>query len=213
MNTEQKLTEYLKEKYNPKALALHGSRANGMSREHSDWDFVMFTDHDVKPLTREIIFDANIELAQIILPVAEDKFLGFPFRKENTKILYDPESIAKELIEKTDEKVKEGNNFTEDDRTKRYAFLSSALDGMRDYKDDPLCLFDKKTDFYTRCTGPWFKFKNREFEPSHYIAYPRIEKEDPKFYALIKDFVNETDGENLVKIGTDIIEHLFPDLV
>lgn len=212
MNTEQELTKYLKEKYNPTALVLHGSRANGMSREHSDWDFVMFTKQDVNPLTREIIFGANLELKQIVLPVPEGKFLGFFLRTENTKILHDPESIAKRIIGLNDARVKEGNQFTQEDRTKRYAFLSSALDGIGDYKDDPLNLFDKKIGFYTKIVDAWFRFKKNEFEPSHYIAFPIIEEEDPEFYALIRDFVAKTDADGLVITGYQIINRLFPDL-
>ncbi len=212
MNTEQKLAEYLKEKYNPVALVLHGSRANGWSRDHSDWDFIMFTKQDVKPLTREIIFGANIELKQVVLPVPEDKFLGFFFRTENTKILHDPESIAKNLLKSSDEKVKAGNQFTLDDRIKRYAFLCSALDGIGDYSDQPLNLFDKKIDFYTRVVESWFRFFKNEFEPSHYIAFPRIEEEDPEFYALVERFVSKTDADSLVMIGEEIMHKLFPDL-
>ncbi len=212
MNTEQELTEYLKEKYKPIAIVLHGSRANGMARDHSDWDFAIFTKQDAKPLTREIIFGANIELKQIILPVPEDKFLGFFFRTENTKILHDPESIAANLLELNDSKVRAGNQFSADDRTKRYAFLCSALDGIGDYADQPLNLFDKKIDFYTRVVDAWFRFFKNEFEPSHYIAFPRIEEEDPEFYALIEQFVSKTDADGLVMVGEEIIHRLFPDL-
>jgi predicted nucleotidyltransferase len=212
MEIEQKLVEYLKKKYNPTALVLHGSRANGYAREHSDWDFIMFTKQDTKPLTREIVFGANIELKQVLLPVPEDKFLGFFFRTENTKILHDPESVAISLLNINDTKVKEGNRFTTDDRTKRYAFLSSALDGIRDYSDKPLNLFDKKIDFYTRAIDSWFRFIKNEFEPSHYIAFPRINEEDSDFYELISHFVSMTDANDLIRTGEEIISKLFPDL-
>jgi predicted nucleotidyltransferase len=213
MNTEQELTEYLTEKYKPVAIVLHGSRANGMSRDHSDWDIVMFTNQDTKPLTREIVFGANLELKQIILPVPENKFLGFFFRTENAKILYDPQSIAKKLLELNDSKIKEGNQFTQEDRTMRYGFLSSALDGIGDYRDDPLNLFDKKIDFYTRIVESWFRFKKTEFEPSHYIAFPTIKTEDPELYALIEEFVAKTDADDLGVIGEEILKKLFPDIV
>ncbi len=211
--TEQEIKKYLVEKYNPTALVLHGSRANRMARVHSDWDFVMFAKQDTKPLNREIVFGANIELKQIVLPVPEDKFLGFFFRTENTKILHDPESIAKRLLELNEVKIKEGNKFTHEDRVKRYAFLISALDGIGDYQDDPLCLFDKKINFYTRIVESWFRFNKREFEPSHYIAFPTIQKEDPEFYSLIKNFVEKTDADDLVGIGKEILKKMFPDFV
>ncbi len=46
---KEKLIEFIKEKYKPVAIVLHGSRVNGYSREHSDWDFVIFTKENVNP--------------------------------------------------------------------------------------------------------------------------------------------------------------------
>lgn len=212
MNTEQKLIEYLKVKYNPTAIVLHGSRAINMFREHSDWDFVIFTKSDIKPITREIVFDANIEIKQIILPINEDKFSGFFFRKSNTKILYDPESIVEKILQLNDMKISLGNNFTNEDREKRYAFLRSALDGITDYYDLPLNMFDKKIDFYTRVIDSWFRFIKNEFEPSHYIAFPRIKNEDIEFYELINSFVSSNDAQILLSVGNDMLHRLFRDL-
>ena len=211
-NTEQRLIEYMREKYDPVAIVLHGSRANGMAREHSDWDLVIFTKQDVKPISREIIFGANMELKQIVLPVPEDKFLGFFFRTENVKILYDPEFVAKSILKQNDILVGAGNKFTDIDRTKRYAFISSSLDGIRDYSDNRLILYDKKIDFYTRIIEAWFRFTRNEFEPSHYFAYPKIKECDPEFYGLIESFVAETEAPNLLLLGNKMLNHLFPDI-
>ena len=211
-NTEQKLTDYLKEKYSPTAIILHGSRANNRAKEHSDWDFIIFTKQDVNPLTREIIFGANIELRQIILPIPSNKFLGYFFRAENTKVLYDPESITKNLLEQNNSYIKLGNQFDSNDRIKRHAFLVSALDGMKDYSDNHLIIFDKKTDFYTRVVESWFRFFKNEFEPSHYLAFPIIQEEDPEFYMLIEEFVDNTSADNLITTGNKIITRLFPDI-
>lgn len=210
---EQKLTDYLINKYAPVALILHGSRANGYAREHSDWDFVILTNADCKPLTREMVFGANIEIKQILLPVSPDTFLGFFFRPENVKILYDPESRAVELLEKNTKIIEKGNGFTEADISKRNAFLLSALDGIQDYHDDPLCLFDKKINFYSKIVESWFRFHKKEFEPSHYIAFPIIKKEDPEFYTLIEEFVKADSAHDLLKVGHAIIKKLFPGIV
>lgn len=209
---ESKLTTYLREKYQPVAIVLHGSRANGMAREHSDWDFVLFTEKDVNPITREIVFGANIEIKQIILPMADDVFIGAFFRIDNTKVLFDPRCVASVILTKNDEIYSKGNQFTEIDKSKRYAFLMSALDGIVDYKDIPLVLFDKKIDFYTRVIDAWFRFMKSEFEISHYYAFPKIKNEDPEFYAMVMDFVSQTKSEDLVNTGNKMIKHIFPDM-
>jgi len=206
---QDRLVSHLKEKYNPVAIVLHGSRANGMAREHSDWDFVLFVNQEGKIIGREIVEDANIEVKQILLPIAGDKFLGFYFRPENVNILYDPESVAQKILQSNNEIVKRGNQFNEVDKASRHAFLRSALEGMLDYASDPLVLFDKKLDFYSRIIPTWFRFIKREFEPSHYYAYPQIQKEDPEFYALIQEFVQATDGADLVSLGNRMLNLLF----
>jgi predicted nucleotidyltransferase len=211
-DTQEKLVSYLKEKYNPVSIILHGSRTNGMARERSDWDFVILVKQELEIISREILFDANMELKQIVVPVSKDSFLGFFLRSENVNILYDPESIAEDLIKSNDLKVREGNRFQQSDRIKRYAFLSSALDGIADYSDSPLIFFDKKIDFYTRIVESWFRFFKNEFEPSHYYAFPRIQNEDPEFYQLIENFVNTTDSKSLILIGKKILGRLFPDI-
>lgn len=210
-DTENKLTHYLKKKYNPLAIVLHGSRANGMAREHSDWDIAIITEKKMRP-RREVVYGANIELKEFILPLPEDTFLGFFFRTENTKILFDTDAIAQNLILKNDLLIKEGNLFDQTDCVARCAFLLSSLDGIQDYASEPLILFDKKIDFYTRIVDSWFRFKKNEFEPSHYYAFPIIQKEDPAFYSLIEQFVGETSSHTLIEICNKIIHSLFPDL-
>lgn len=102
--TENQLVEYIKTKYDPVAIVLHGSRANGMARQYSDWDVVILVNQDKEPTTREIVFGANLELKQIVLPA--ENFIGFFFRSENTKILLDTDSTAKKLIEEMKKRLK-----------------------------------------------------------------------------------------------------------
>ena len=210
---KERLTEYIKEKYKPIAIVLHGSRANGNAREHSDWDFLIFTNSDMDPY-REIVYEANIEIKQAILPISDaeiPKKFGSYFRKENVEILYDPKNIARNFLEKNEEKLVAGNVFDEKDRVARYAFLKSSIDGMRDYKGDDIAVFTKKMNFYDRAVPAWFRFKHKEFKPSDYIALPRIKKNDPEFYKLLETFVNGNADDSITS-GEKIIEFLFPDL-
>jgi len=78
MDIEQKLVDYLKAKYSPLAILIHGSRASGFAREHSDWDFAILVDKDTQ-VDREIIDGANIEV-RVIYSVAKSMY---NFRYEN----------------------------------------------------------------------------------------------------------------------------------
>lgn len=210
---EEQITTYLKDTFSPIAIVLHGSRACGMAQEHSDWDIVLFMSQKNSAVGRDIVHGANIELKQIVYPLAPQEFLGYFFRTENTKVLYDPQGIVPEILASHDTKIQEGNNFDERDLKARYAFLKSSIDGMRDYTNHPMICFDKKIDFYTRVTGAWFRFVKKEYEPSHYRAFPYMQKEDPEFFALLQKFVAETDGLKLVELGERMVERLFADKI
>ncbi len=211
---KEKLIEYIKGKYNPVAIVLHGSRANGNAKEHSDWDFLIFTKSDTDPY-REVVFGANIEIKQALLPISDSEVsraFGYYFRKENTETLFDPENIVEDFLAKNEEVLAKGNNFDEKDISARYAFLKYDIDGMRDYRDDRIAVFNRKADFYNRAAPAWFRFKHKEFKPSDYIALPRIKKEDPEFYKLLETFVNGSVDDS-IESGEKIIRLLFPDLI
>jgi len=208
---KDRLVEYIKEKYNPAAIVLHGSRANGNAREHSDWDFLILTKTRQNPY-RDIQFGANFEIKEVVLPVNNvESTFGFWFRSENVEILYDPENIVPELLHKNEELLSRGNPFDEEDRLSRYSFLRWFIDTAEDYKDDELAVFKKKSDFYDRAISAWFRFKHREFRPSDYIALPRIKKDDQEFYGLLETFVKGNVDES-IKSAVKITELLFPDL-
>jgi predicted nucleotidyltransferase len=210
---KEQLTSYLKEKYNPVAIVLHGSRANSNAQEHSDWDFVIFSRNEVET-HREIVLGADVEVKNIIVPIPDEKIgkrLGFFFRKENIETLYDPENIVPDLLEKNEHILEGGNKFTEAERIARFAFLTSSINRIRDNLDNPLVVFAKKAEFYDRAIPAWFRFLHKEFRPSDYIALPRIKSEDPNFYELLERFI-QADSLESVEYGEKIIEHLFPDL-
>ncbi len=116
-----------------------------------------------------------------------------------------------ELIKRSAEVLKKGNKFGEVSKRARYAFLRSALDGMSDYADNSIIFFSKKSDFYDRAVPAWFRFLHQEFKPSDYLALPRINREDPEFFMLLQNFV-DSDALGSIKIGKEILEHLFPDI-
>ncbi|MDE2030900.1 MAG: nucleotidyltransferase domain-containing protein [Patescibacteria group bacterium] len=210
---EEQLTNYIKEKYNPLAIVLHGSRANGYAKEHSDWDFLIFTYKDVNP-ARDIKFGANFEIKQVILPLSDNKIkegLGFLFRTENIKILYDKDSIVPALLTKNEIVIEKGDTFNEVDKRARCAFLKSSLDSIEDYKNNELIVFSKKAIFYNKVVPTWFRFLHNEFKPSDYLALPRIKSDDPEFYKLLEEFI-DADAEQSILIGNKMINHIFSDL-
>ena len=69
---EQKIVAVLKEKYNPVAIFLHGSRAVGKERVHSDWDIVMLFTGDIpRKGYREEIEGEDVEWKAFNVPAEE----------------------------------------------------------------------------------------------------------------------------------------------
>jgi hypothetical protein len=140
------------------------------------------------------------------------KFFGFKIRTENTKILFDTDGIAEKLIRQNDTHVLMQNPMSESGQKSRYAYFISAINGMMDDASDPLRLFDKKIDFYTRIVATWFSLYKGQYQPSGYMSFPIIEKEDVALYTLIQDFVAAHEAPELIRIGNEIIAHFFPKL-
>ena len=61
---QEGIVNHLKEIHKPDAIILHGSRARGKEREHSDWDFIFLYNNatDVKN-GRELYRNQNIEFS------------------------------------------------------------------------------------------------------------------------------------------------------
>ena len=146
---EEKLIQYIREKYNPVAILIHGSRASGYARAHSDWDFATIVDKDTQT-EREIVDGENIEVAVLKLPFDEenikDKWLSL--RKNNIKVLFDPQNITGKIIEKVTEYYNRPLVWSASDISGHKAWFRSHLDGMIDYQNEQEAFFRKLGELY-----------------------------------------------------------------
>ncbi len=199
MNIEQKLIDHLKEKYNPRAILIHGSRATGFAREHSDWDFAILVDKNVEG-EREIIDGQNIEIRVLVLPFDEAKMgeRWMVVREGNIKVVYDPENLLEDSIKKVTSYYNQPLVNTEIDITGHKAWYRSQLDGMIDYQHEQEAFFRKLGELYLRTIKYWFNFKHNTYMPQVYLSLPKIEKEDPEHFKLLKILAgNYTNAEKI----------------
>lgn len=188
MNLEQTLTDHILKKYNPLTILIHGSRASGYAREHSDWDFAILVDKDTE-VEREIIDGANIEVRVLKLPFEEQEIIGdkwLALRKGNIKVVYDPQNLSEPIIEKITEYYNKPIEWTKGEIFGHKAWYRSHIDGMIDYQDDHLAFYRKLSELYTRSIMYWFHFLHNAYMPQVYLSLPQIEKEDPEHYELLK---------------------------
>ena len=209
---EEKLTEYIKEKYKPLAIGLHGSRANGNAREHSDWDFFIFVSEKTST-DREILFDtANVEVKAVVYPIVEEQLSSYYFpylRKGNIKILFDPQNLIPDVSEKAT--IVANTPKAEDlkEKSGHQAWFRSHLDGMIDYQNEHEAFFRKLGELYTRVLNYWFRFLHNTYMPQVYAALSRIEKEDPEYYALIKKLAGNYSNQEKIKAAEEIYRRLW----
>ena len=187
MDIEQKLVQHLIEKYNPRAILIHGSRATEFARAHSDWDFAIFVDEDVEG-EREIIDEQNIEVRVLVLPFEENKIgdRWLVVREGNIKVVYDPEDMLEDIIKKVTAYYNQPLVNTDIDIIGHKAWYRSQLDGMIDYQNEQEAFFRKLSELYMRTIRYWFNFKHNTYMPQVYLSLPRIEKEDPEHFKLLQ---------------------------
>ncbi len=205
MEIENKLVEYVKEKYKPIAILIHGSRANGYERPHSDWDFAIIVDKETET-EREIIGDANIEIRALKLPFDENKIgdKWIALRKGNVKVADDPQNICESIIERVTEYYNKPIKWKDSDILGHKAWFRSHLDGMIDYQNDQESFFRKLGELYLRCIQYWFHFLHQTYMPQVYLSLPRIENEDPRYYALIKILAGTGTNKEKIKAAEDV---------
>jgi predicted nucleotidyltransferase len=208
---EQKLTDHIIQKYNPVAVLIHGSRSNEYAREHSDWDFAIVV-HENTEGEREIIDGANIEVRVLKLPFEEnnvgyDKWLAL--RKGNVKVVYDPQNICESIIERVTAYYNTPIKWSQAEIMGHKAWFRSHIDGMLDYQNEQEAFFRKLGELYLRSIQNWFRFLHNTYMPQVYLSLPRIEKEDPEYFALLKILAGNYSNQEKIEAAEEIYKRIW----
>lgn len=136
MLTEEKLIEYLVTKYNPLAIILHGSRASGTNRQHSDWDLVLLVDKDTP--TEQALIDGSAIDVEALKPDIDDqkilKEIGGTFH--SSKILFDTDEVGEKFVERVQKLASVGFHLTSEEYNSRKLFLFRLLSRLVDAGDE-----------------------------------------------------------------------------
>lgn len=208
---EERITKYLKEKYNPLAILIHGSRSNEYAREHSDWDFAIIVDKDTEA-HREIVDGANVEVRVLKLPFQEstvgyDKWLAL--RKGNVKVIHDPQNICESIIERVTSYYNTPLEWKHVDIFGHKAWFRSHIDGMIDYQNEQEAFFRKLGELYLRSIQYWFWFLHQTYMPQVYLSLPRIEREDPDYYTLLKVLASNASNQEKINAAEEIYKKIW----
>jgi len=208
---QEEIIQYLQETYTPQSIILHGSRASGMEREHSDWDFILlFADgipNDVP--TREFYKEEHIEIYSVQAPT-ENIFDTFGTKLSSVQLLFDTDNLGLELLYEAQKVYSKGPNWDESKVYENKLWVMGRVDGMRDTTDNPMIFNKYFSDFYVRLHNYWYIILHNQHSKPIYLALPEIKEKDPNYYKILNSLsVNETSLSDKVLIADKIVSLLF----
>lgn len=209
-NKLKEITEYLKQKYNPDAIFLHGSRASGYARLNSDWDFIFIykDDNDLKDFRLDV-FGENIEVSVVRFPT-NNLFKSFGTKLQSAKIIFDKNGLGENLLKEAGELYDKGFLWPENWPEEPMLWMKGRFYGMKDNLDNPEIFLRYFSQFYTRSINYWYMVKNKKYSKSIYIALDEIQEKDPDFRKLIFDVSRENiKNSDRIIIVEKIINNLF----
>lgn len=209
----QTIVQTLRDKYNPVAILLHGSRAVGKERPHSDWDVIMLFEGEIpRRGYREEIGGHDVEWKAISIPVEDEKIVDtFDVYLQFAKVLWEADSKGTDTLEKALKVYAKGPNLSDDDVRKWKQFLEHKLLGMIDDINSPYMFFRHLSVFFNRASNMWFEIIHNEFSKPFYLAIPDMQARDPEFSKLLEILPSNASNEEKVEAGKKILEKLFEE--
>lgn len=207
-NVQDKIINYLKDKYDPEAIVLAGSRATGHEIEGSDWDLWL-----LNPTKKDGAGFLKFEDQSLNVTLKDwpegDNFLTIPYKPlwPSKFIFTKSKEKAEELIEKTKEAYSKGPlDLYKDSVMDRFKRLYRWKTKIEQNVDNPPVEFLYAGYFYEVCIRAWFELKNR-WPVSPRQGLPEIKEDDQDFYNLLIDFYNSS-SKDRPQIVNKILERL-----
>lgn len=209
---QEEIVEHLKATYQPDAIILHGSRARGKAREHSDWDFILLYHNasDVKN-GRELYKDQNVERTVHRLPITVEGLEGeFSTKLQQAKVVYEKDREATDLLQQAAAVYQKGIHWSPEKLNDHKLWMQGRIDGMKDNADDPLIFAKYLADLYQRVFNYWYWIIERSYSQPFYIATEEVSQKDPEYHTLVSQLANsEVPPEEKVAAAEEIMKRLF----
>lgn len=209
MLTEEKLIEYLVAKYDPLAIILHGSRASGINRLHSDWDLVLLVDKDTP--TEQALIDGGAIDVEALKPDIDDqkilKEIGGTFY--STKILFDTEEVGKKFVERAQKLALVGFCLMPEEYNSRKLFLFRLLSRLVDAGDEHPIEFEYHFgNFLLKAINYSFQVKG-QWSKSIYEAIKDIENNNVNLAKELNIAVSKISNIEKVEVAKRIYKLIF----
>ena len=211
---QKSIVEYLKENFQPDSIILHGSRARGKERPHSDWDFILLYRQPTLVKNSRLFVDGqNVEYSVTVLPII-DIFGTFDTKLNKAKVIFDTDDIGTKLIADATAYYNIGVHWDEEKRNAHKLWLEGRLAGMRDNIDNPLLFQKYFGDFYGRIFNYWYWLVAHQHSEPIYDAVDEIKERDIEYFNLINKLIRiDTNNTNKVHLAETIVSKLFREEV
>lgn len=199
------IVTYLKSKYGPKAILLHGSRARGDAFDTSDYDLALIIQQPglAKP---EFYNGCNLDVSGVS-PTERILTSGQTPIWPCLVLFDDADGLGGGLAKQTLEAFEKGPLPLErEEFENRCHFSKRLLQRIQGRGLDPLVRFYYMGNFYERVLRYWCEL-NQKWTMSVYLLQPFIAKEDPVFYQYLKDLWTEDYQNAALKLHM----HLFKE--
>ena len=207
---QNSIVEYLKENFQPDSIILHGSRARGKERPHSDWDFILlYLQPTLVKNSRLFVDGQNIEYSVAVLPVT-DIFSTFDTKLNKAKVIFDTDDIGTGLIAEATAFYNKGVHWNEEKRASHRLWLEGRIAGMGDNIDNPLLFQKYFSDFYGRVFNYWYWLVANQHSEPIYIAVDEIKGKDPMYFEILGEIADSSSSsERRVQLADKISDYLF----
>lgn len=203
--THDDIVTYLRKKYCPKAILLHGSRARGDAFDQSDYDLALIVENpdQVRPehYQGQALDTSGISSTEPILKSGQTPI--WP-----CLVLYDDgDGLGKRLTKQTEDAFKQGPvALTKEEFENRRNFSKRLIQRIQGRGQDPMIRFYYMGDFYPRILRYWCEL-NRRWTLSAHLLLPLIAAEDPMFYQDLQDLWMEDYQKSALKIHRHLFEN------
>ncbi|MCB9805838.1 nucleotidyltransferase domain-containing protein [Candidatus Nomurabacteria bacterium] len=217
---KKEITEYLKNKYRPETIILHGSRASDNYREHSDWDLFVFVKEDEEGLkTERDLYKAQaMDITLVNFPkVSQNIIEKLIAVAHSIEVLYDTEEVGSKLINDAKKERSKGIRLSKEEKERIVIEMYKDINNLNDLQEnDGVFFFRLGRDFFRNALNGWFRVIRDEYSLPPYLSIPYIKEQDPEYYACLEVLWSHKSNKEKVDAAKAIfqkIENTFKNVV
>jgi hypothetical protein len=208
---EDGLISLLRQKYSPSAILLHGSRAIGKERVHSDWDIIMLFDRvPTNTTNREVLGRQCIEWKAFPADTPrQDIIKRFGVYLQFARVLWEANGCGSQLLRVSKLLYSAGPQLSSDQLRRERLYFRHKIDGLVDDQETPELFFRHLCALFNSSVSMWFALLKNKYSQPLYLAMPLIQRDDPEYYANLLTILGAKTNSQKIIAAERVYEQLF----